>query len=59
MIEVLPVTYKIGDTVWRDGWSYIFKGYVGKTNKMAMIARPHENATPFRVWVRTLSDVPF
>ena len=52
-------TFKIGDTVMYEGWLWIFEGYIGKTGKMAQIARKQRDGDGYpvrRVYVKCLTD---
>ena len=52
-------TFKIGDTVLFEGWLWIFEGYIGKTGKMAQIARKQRDGDDYgvrRVYVTSLTD---
>ena len=52
-------TFKIGDIVMYEGWPYVFEGYIGKTGKMAQIARKQRDGDGYpvrRVYVKSLTD---
>jgi hypothetical protein len=52
-------TYKIGDIVLYEGWLWVFEGYIGKTGKMAQIARKQRDGDGYpvrRVYVKSLTD---
>ena len=52
-------TFKIGDTVLFEGWLWTFEGYIGKTGRMAQIARKQRDGDDYpvrRVYVTSLTD---
>jgi hypothetical protein len=52
-------TFKIGDIVLYEGRLYVFEGYIGKTGRMAQIARKQRDGDDYpvrRVYVTSLTD---